>query len=184
MNQLCQQTPPPVPLVSPSQHCDLIMKGGITSGVVYPWAVAEFARTYRLPGLGGASAGAIGAALGAAAEFGREAGGFQVLLDLPDELGDGNLGALFRPQRSTRPLLRLLLAATGHDRPGVARGTFGRSLAVLRGLIFGFPFTTVLGAVPGTALLVWGIITADWWLVAAAAVLIIVGFVIAVMLRL
>jgi len=55
---------------------------------------------------------------------------------------------------------------------------------VLRALIFGFPVTTVLGALPGTALLVLGIITADWWLVAAATVLITVGFVIAMMLRL
>jgi hypothetical protein len=160
------------------------MKGGITSGVVYPWALAEFARRYRLRGLGGASAGAIGAALGAAAEFGRSDGGFEVLLGLPGELRDGKLGELFRPQRPTRPLLAVLLAATGHDKPGQARGTTGRLMAVLRALIVGFPFATLLGVTPGAALVVWGVMGDDWWLVAAAVVLVLIGFIIAMLLRL
>jgi len=42
--------------------CDLVMKGGITSGVVYPHAICELAQTYRLKQIGGASAGAIAAA--------------------------------------------------------------------------------------------------------------------------
>jgi hypothetical protein len=84
VNQSSERSIPPlVPTESPAMQCDVIMKGGITSGVVYPWAIAEFARTYRLHGLGGASAGAIGAALGAAAEFGRQSVGFQVLLGCP-----------------------------------------------------------------------------------------------------
>lgn len=48
--------------------CDLIMKGGITSGVVYPRAVCRLARRYRIKKLGGASVGAIAAAFAAAAE--------------------------------------------------------------------------------------------------------------------
>jgi hypothetical protein len=47
------------------------MKGGITSGVIYPLAVCELAQTYRLRSVGGASAGAIAAAAEAAAEVGR-----------------------------------------------------------------------------------------------------------------
>ena len=185
MNQSSERSiPPPVPTESPVMQCDVIMKGGITSGVVYPWAIAEFARTYRLHGLGGASAGAIGAALGAAAEFGRQSGGFQVLLGLPGELCDGKLGDLFRPQRPTRALLRILLAGTGHGRSGQARGPAGRVFAVLGALVFSFPFATVLGALPGAGLLVWGVLTTDWWLVAAAAALIVVGFVLAMVLRL
>ena len=31
----------------PKLECDIIMKGGVTSGVIYPWAVCELARTYR-----------------------------------------------------------------------------------------------------------------------------------------
>ena len=47
----------------PPRQCDLVMKGGITSGVVYPLAIARFAEEYRLRGVGGSSAGAIGAGL-------------------------------------------------------------------------------------------------------------------------
>jgi hypothetical protein len=44
---------------APSRTCDIVMKGGITSGVVYPHAVCELARTYRFAKVGGTSAGAI-----------------------------------------------------------------------------------------------------------------------------
>ncbi|MBV9455553.1 MAG: patatin-like phospholipase family protein [Rubrobacter sp.] len=48
--------------------CDLVMKGGITSGVVYPQAILKLAKEYRFRSLGGGSVGAIAAALTAAAE--------------------------------------------------------------------------------------------------------------------
>ena len=53
----------------PELQCDIVMKGGITSGVVYPLAVCELATTYRLRfGAGGAIAPrAIAAAAAAAA---------------------------------------------------------------------------------------------------------------------
>ena len=50
---------------------DVTMKGGTTSAVIYPLALCELARHFRFRNLGGASAGAIGAALAAAAELGR-----------------------------------------------------------------------------------------------------------------
>ena len=37
--------------------CDLVMKGGITSGVVSPKLIAELANTYRFKNIGGTSAG-------------------------------------------------------------------------------------------------------------------------------
>ncbi|MFS2045864.1 patatin-like phospholipase family protein, partial [Stenotrophomonas geniculata] len=43
------------------------MKGGITSGIVYPNAVLALAREYRFKSIGGTSAGAIAAAVAAAA---------------------------------------------------------------------------------------------------------------------
>jgi len=52
-------------------ECDVIMKGGITSGVIYPLAICELATRYRLHNVGGTSAGAIAAAAAAAAERGR-----------------------------------------------------------------------------------------------------------------
>jgi len=53
---------------------DLAMRGGATSGVVYPFAVCEIAREMRVRNVGGASAGAIAAACTAAAELGRSSG--------------------------------------------------------------------------------------------------------------
>lgn len=53
------------------RSADVIMRGGTSSGIVYPLAMCEMARHFRLRSLGGASAGAIAAAAGAAAELGR-----------------------------------------------------------------------------------------------------------------
>ena len=53
------------------RFCDLVMKGGITSGVVYPRAIFQLAQHYRLKNIGGSSAGAIAAAAAAAAEYRR-----------------------------------------------------------------------------------------------------------------
>jgi hypothetical protein len=53
------------------RSADVTMRGGTTSGVVYPAAICEIARRYRLRNVGGASAGAIAAAAAAAAELGR-----------------------------------------------------------------------------------------------------------------
>ena len=51
------------------------MKGGAASGVVYPGAVLELSKRYRFANVGGTSAGAVAAALAAAAEFGRQRSG-------------------------------------------------------------------------------------------------------------
>lgn len=60
---------------APPRHCDIVMKGGITSGVVYPLAAVELSKHYTFKNVGGASAGAIAAACVAAAEDGRQCGG-------------------------------------------------------------------------------------------------------------
>ncbi len=76
-----------VPDVPPSRHCDVVMKGGITSGVVYPSAGVELAKRFTLKSIGGASAGAIAAAFFAAAEHRRSAlgssAGFRGARDVP-----------------------------------------------------------------------------------------------------
>ena len=95
-------------------ECDLVMKGGVTSAVVYPRAIAQFASRYRLRSVGGTSAGAIGAALAAAAEYGRSSGGFARLSALPDDLNDGNLARKFQSEGNAAQLLPLLQIATGH----------------------------------------------------------------------
>ena len=42
----------------PALECDVVMKGGITSGIAYPLAVCEIAAKYKLVSVGGSSAGA------------------------------------------------------------------------------------------------------------------------------
>ncbi|HEV7491101.1 MAG TPA: patatin-like phospholipase family protein, partial [Rhodanobacteraceae bacterium] len=99
------------------------MKGGITSGLVYPAAIAALSAHYRLRSIGGTSAGAIAAAAAAAAEYGRASGGFEKLAALPSELAQTTedrpdatrLLRLFEPQPSTRALFDLLLAGLMPD---------------------------------------------------------------------
>ncbi|WP_127131559.1 patatin-like phospholipase family protein [Georgenia sp. SYP-B2076] len=160
----------------PTAMCDVVMKGGITSGVIYPRALRAIGARYRLRGVGGASAGAIGAALGAAAEHGRASGGFDRLDALPADLSDGRLAALFQPERSTRRLLGLLLTATGNDRPGPAREGVGRFGAVLGCLVRCFPWAGLLGVLPGAALVGYGVVVGG----APGVVLVLAGLVIAV----
>ena len=71
----------------PTRHCDILMKGGITSGVIYPLAVCELAKQYGLRSVGGSSASAVAAAAAAAAESNpsRQAG-FTRLEELPDDI--------------------------------------------------------------------------------------------------
>ena len=64
--------------MAPERCCDLVMKGGITSGVLYPSAVREIAERFYLVGIGGTSAGAIAASVAAAAEYRRrQTGSFE-----------------------------------------------------------------------------------------------------------
>ena len=67
------------PFNNPPCECDMVMKGGITSGVVYPQAILRLARKYRFRALGGGSVGALVAALTAAAELARGNRGFERL---------------------------------------------------------------------------------------------------------
>jgi predicted acylesterase/phospholipase RssA len=101
------------------RECDLIMKGGITSGVVYPFAIVELAKAYRLRSVGGASAGAIAAVLAAAAEHRRQASpgqddmtGFDMIGELAHELAT-DLQALFQPVPALKGPFAVMMAALG-----------------------------------------------------------------------
>jgi Patatin-like phospholipase len=119
------------------RKCDIIMKGGITSGIVYPKAVCRLALEYRFRSIGGTSAGAIAAAATAAAEYGRFKGtgtSFGELVSLPETLarevapsGGSRLFHLFRPQPSTARLFRTLTAGIRGE-----RGIGGAIFAALR----------------------------------------------------
>lgn len=87
--------------------CDLVMKGGVTSGVVYPGAIQEIAKQFHLVGIGGTSAGAIAAAVAAAAEYRRRQTGsmegFNALSSVSSNMSNSNrLLALFTPDASTK----------------------------------------------------------------------------------
>ncbi|WP_445302304.1 patatin-like phospholipase family protein [Microcoleus sp. F4-D5] len=93
------------------EECDLVMKGGVTSGIVYPPIVLKLAKKYRFRSIGGTSAGAIAAAVTAAAEYGRDTGGFTKLKEISDQLSQENfLRNLFQPSEETQPLMDTLYA--------------------------------------------------------------------------
>src|SRR5512133_439250 len=139
--------------------CDLVMKGGITSGVVYPTTIAGLAKRYRLRNIGGASAGAIAAGAAAAAEHARQKhgtdAGFRRLETLAKELGEpppqdphgeSLLFQLFAPTRLSRPLFDVL-AGMLNRRTLARRVAFG-----LLSLVGALPGAVVRGAVRLAAL--------------------------------
>jgi predicted acylesterase/phospholipase RssA len=136
------------------------MKGGITSGVVYPLAVCRLATTHRLRQIGGTSAGAIAAAAAAAAEFGREAGGFVKLAALPAWLAEpaspagrgSNLHSLFQPAPETRKPFSVVMALVEQgSRSAKGARLAGRALAA-------YPIAGLAGAVPGLLLGLLGLV--------------------------
>lgn len=138
----------------PDRFCDLVMKGGITSGVVYPRAIEQLSHHYHFKNIGGTSAGAIAAAVTAAAEYQRRCtgsrAGFDLLKALPAELqtevrpGQRKLLSLFQPQPATRRLFSVLVNALNSG------STNQRILAMLTGAIKAY-WQAALGA----ALLAW-----------------------------
>ncbi len=98
----------------PLTPCDMIMKGGLSSGVVYPGTVRRLSRDHRFVNVGGASAGAIGAAVAAACEYHRQngeldnRGGFRRLNTLPRDLGQNMLDML-QPSEDLVPLWTFLV---------------------------------------------------------------------------
>jgi len=113
------------------KKCDLVMKGGITSGIVYPGAVVELSKEFRFVNIGGTSAGAIAAALTAAAEHRRQSdnstAGFEQLAQLPKYLGESEGGrsrllGLFRASDDTAPLFDVALAWLETTGSNVAKG--------------------------------------------------------------
>ncbi|MER9565094.1 hypothetical protein [Mesorhizobium sp. M0571] len=121
---------------APELSCDLVMKGGITSGVVYPKAVVKLSRKYRFRNIGGTSAGAIAAVVTAAAEFGRAEGGFEKIEALPKQLS-ATLLEKFQPRQELRPVFNLVLAA-------MSKSIAGTVFALLKG----YPVPALFGAIP------------------------------------
>jgi predicted acylesterase/phospholipase RssA len=106
--------------MSDRRKCDIVMQGGVTSGVVYPGLIFKLAEYYDFQSIGGTSAGAIAAVLTAAAEYSRrngKANAFAEVADVPTWLGGdskfgsgSNLFSLFQPQPATAGLFRFATA--------------------------------------------------------------------------
>lgn len=111
--------PPPL-----GQYCDLVLKGGVVDGVIYPGVLIELARHYRFQGIAGTSVGAIAASLAAASEYARRFGsddGFnEVLRKIPDELASPpeadlpvtKLRTLFQPDKKLARLFNVFVEVT------------------------------------------------------------------------
>lgn len=143
---------------NPNLNCDVVMKGGITSGVVYPLALCELAKTYRFRNIGGASAGAIGAVAAAAAEYGRTENGtsYAELEQLPKWFGEkpegsknSNLYHLFQPQKSTRKIFNILISGILHN-----GSLFYTALFIILVGAKEYPILTFIGALPGIVLII------------------------------
>ena len=177
------------PAPEPTDECDVILQGGTASGVIYPRALSALAARYRLRGIGGTSAGAMAAAVAAAAEYGRRTGrgGFAAFETIPEELGRGGLRRLFQPTGATGTLLDVLLAATGGDRPDGRTGA-GRIGGVLAAAVRGYPWFALAGALPGLVLIVLGVVVAGPWAIVFGAFLVAllgpVALIIALMINL
>jgi hypothetical protein len=162
---------------NPTAVCDVIMKGGITSGVVYPLALTELAQQFRLSQVGGTSAGAIAAAAAAAAEYGRHVPGrgFVLLAKLPAEVGE-ILFDLFQPIPALKPVFDIAVAAIGND------GAATKAMRVIGAALAGFALAAAAGALPGLL-----IVVAGWWysnlaLALLGVLLLLIGIIIGVAL--
>ncbi|ANH05537.1 patatin-like phospholipase family protein [Shinella sp. HZN7] len=142
------------------RECDLVMKGGITSGVVYPHAIVEIARAYRLRSIGGTSAGAIAAAVAAAAEYRRERSpgkddfaGYDGIVSIADEIGR-DMASLFQPAPRLKPLFDILMAMA-------AAGGVSKPLAMMKAMLAAYRGRALIAAAIGLAMVAAGVLRSD-----------------------
>ncbi len=129
------------------QECDLVMRGGTTSGIVYPKAIVGLSKRYRFRSIGGASAGAIAAAFAAAAEYGRASDGFAKLDRVPDDFATG-LAKYFQPYPAYRKLFAAILKRIEKQKPAGIWFFLRHALKIRRALRM-LP-DTHFGICPGT----------------------------------
>lgn len=119
------------------KRINLVLKGGVASGLIYAALLPRLAQNFALSGLAGASAGAIAASLGAAAEYARgrgDAAGFARLETACAAL-PAQLPRLLHAKGAAGAVLRALL----HLAPGSGRPRWGQALWAM-----GFPLSVAL----------------------------------------
>ena len=156
------------------RKCDIVMQGGVTSGVVYPGLVCKLAEKYSFQSIGGTSVGAIAACLTAAAEYSRrngQADAFAGVAAVSQWLGEdsksgsgSNMLALFQPQTWTRDLFRFAMAF-------LIKGFWRRALAI----VWLFVIEIVVGTIPALVLHHYCYYLVGWryWLVLALIALVV-----------
>ena len=159
------------------RFCDLVMKGGITSGVVYPKAIELLSHHYRFNGIGGTSAGAIAAVVTAAAEYQRRRtgsrAGFDLLAQLPADLGKVTAGkskllSLFQPQREMRRLFSVLIKALNSS------STSRRIYNIVSGLLLAYWPATLAALVTALAVGAFGL---GWFAAGLTLVFVLLGLI-------
>ncbi len=120
---------------------DVTMKGGTTSGVIYPLALCELARRFRFRNLGGASAGAIAASLAAAAELGRSR---RAAGQIATDTRDAEQVAQGRLRQGFAGLADVIAWLTQRDRPRAAEEF--RLVQLFKPTLAGLPLFRVLAA--------------------------------------
>ncbi|WP_179953928.1 patatin-like phospholipase family protein [Denitrobaculum tricleocarpae] len=160
------------------------MKGGITSGVVYPHAIAEIAEEYRLHNLGGTSAGAIGAVMASAAEYRRQdpdnlgtKAGFDEIRELSRELGQ-DMRSLFQASPQLQPLFDILMSVV--EKPK-SKSTIA---ALLPAVLRAYKNRVAIGVGLGAAVVAAGIMRGELWLAVLGVFLGIAAGVVLVVLAL
>jgi predicted acylesterase/phospholipase RssA len=172
--------------------CDLIMKGGVTSGLVYPGAITSLAWQYRLRSIGGTSAGAIAAVAAAAMEYGLQTRSKAdldandpriVLANMPTrilaqrtERGSTRLEAMFSGDPGTAPMLgviKAVLAGNGPDLWSVLHYAWTSGLPGTRRAVVNNAAATSIQGLAGGALagLIGQLVFANVAITAAAALL-------------
>jgi hypothetical protein len=156
---------------NPEAICDVVMKGGFASGIVYPLAIAEIAKRFRFASVGGTSVGAHAAAVAAAAEYGRDipGKGFVRLARAPEEIARRN-PTFLQPTPALKPLFNVLFAAIS------GKGGLGVAAAALKG----FYLAAILGVLPGLVIAVVGGWFADVALTLLGLLLALIGLMSAV----
>ena len=136
------------------KECDIVMEGGVTSGVVYPAFVARLAECFTLRSIGGTSVGAVAAIAAAAAQFKRnrvrqtgqgEDDGFHMLARLPHQLQESTgkrtrLFSLFQPCAALRPHFRVIEAVLNETNKMKVGGRMWLAM------LWHFPIGAVTGA--------------------------------------
>ena len=163
-------------------ECDVVMKGGITSGIVYPKLIVELSKKYRFRQIGGASAGAIAAVMTAAAQAGQlkvestdvsdpkadsmigsargerlegDSGSidpFDLLAGIPNNLAS-NLAHLFQPSPSTANAYDVLMAFLKPDRATGLKLLAAVGL-IIRRKIGWFLLVTLVGMIPAVSFVI------------------------------